>query len=85
MSILTDRELIMIGEEYRRSGEDRYGGIWDYIPLNKIVALSLSREGSNLLSLSIQLPESACLDYLFEASAKREVEQLLDLAKELTS
>jgi hypothetical protein len=85
MSILTDRELIMIGEEYRRSGEDRYGGIWDYIPLNKIVALSLSRKGSNLLNLSIQLPDSACLDYLFQASAKRDVEQLLDCAKELTT
>jgi hypothetical protein len=84
MSILTDRELIMIGEEHRRGGEDRYGGIWDYIPLHKIVALSLSSKGSNLLSLSIQLPDSTCLDYLFEASARREVEQLLDLAKELT-
>jgi hypothetical protein len=30
------------------------------------------------LSLSIQLPEGACLDLLFEASAKGKVEQLLE-------
>jgi hypothetical protein len=83
MSILTDRELIMIGEEHRWSGEDRYGGTWHYLPLCKIVALSLSRKGSNWLSLSIQLPGSVCLDYLYEASARREVEQLLACAKEL--
>ena len=83
MGILTDRELIMIGEEQVQSAEDRYGGIWEYIPLNKIRALFVSGKGSDLLSLSVQLPESACLEYLFEASAEREVDQLLDLAREL--
>ena len=85
MSILTDRELIIIREEERRSGEDRYGGIWNYIPLNKIVTLSLSRKDSNLLVLSIQLPKSACLEYLFQASAEQEINQLLDRFKELTT
>lgn len=85
MSILTDGELITIREERRRGGEDRYGGVWDYIPLNKIIALSVSEKGNNLLGLSIQLPESACLDYLFQASAKQELEQLLDRVKELAT
>jgi hypothetical protein len=61
MSILTDRELILIREERRRSGEDRYGGIWSYVPLNKVVALSLIAEGGNLLRLSIQRPKGPVL------------------------
>jgi hypothetical protein len=84
-AILTDRELIIIREEARQSGVDRYGGIWDYIPLNKIVTLSLSEKNGDLLALSIQLPESVRLESLFQASAKREVEQLLERFRELTT
>ena len=41
MTILTDCELVTIREE-QRPGKDRYGGVWTYIPLKKIVALSLA-------------------------------------------
>ena len=85
MSVLTDRELIMIREEERRSGDNKYGGVWDYIPLNKITALSMKEKGNNLLALSVQLPEGAHLEYLFQASAKQEVNQLLEQFKELTA
>ena len=85
VSILTDRELIIIREEERRSGDDQYGGIWDYIPLNKIATLSLGRKDNNLLVLSIQLPESARLENIFQASAEREINQLLDRYRALTT
>ncbi len=85
VSILTDRELIIIREEERRSGDDQYGGIWDYIPLNKIATLSLGRKDNHLLVLSIQLPESARLENIFQASAEREINQLLDRYRELTT
>ena len=85
MTILTDRELITIREEHRWGREDRYGGIWDYIPLNKIVALSPSSKGSNLPGLSIQLPGSTCLDYLFQASAEQGLDRLLIHFNELTA
>jgi hypothetical protein len=85
ISILTDRELILIREEVRENGDDKYGGIWDYIPLNKIVNLSLSEKDSSLLVLSIHLPDNARLETLYQASAKREVHQLLDLFRELTA
>jgi hypothetical protein len=78
MSILTDGELIIIREEAGRRKEDRYGGIWDYIPLNKIISLSLSEKDSNLLLLSIQLSESVRLEFLFQGTVKEEVNQLLD-------
>jgi hypothetical protein len=85
MSILTDRELIMIREEARQSGNDRYGGIWDFIPLNKIGALSLDEKGSNLLALSIQLPENERFEYLYQASAIEDLGKFLARFKELTA
>jgi len=85
MSILTDREVIMIREEYSRSAEERYGGTWTYIPLNKVVALSVTERASSRLSLSIQLPEAACLAYLFEASAEPDLDHLQERFKELTA
>jgi len=85
ITVLTDRELIMVREEIRLGGKDKYGGIWDFIPLNKIVALSSSARDNNLLVLSIQLPEKVCLEFLFQASAKREIDELLDRFRELTT
>ena len=83
--ILTDRELITVREEERRSANDKYGGIWDYIPLGKIVELTLSQRDGRLFELSIQLPDGAPLEYLYQASAERELNQLLDRFRELTS
>jgi hypothetical protein len=83
--ILTDRELIMIQEEAIQGRKDKYGGTWDYIPLNKITALTLNTKDDNLLTLSIQLPENEQFEYLFQVSMKVEVDQLLDRFRELTS
>jgi len=85
MSILTSRELITIRENEMQSGAGKYGGIWNYIPLNKIVSLTLSRKNNDLLVLSIQLPESVRLEYLFQDSAKQELDQLLERFSELTA
>jgi len=83
MSILTDRELIVIQEDVARRKEDRYGGIWDYIPLNKIKSLSLSEKADNLLVLTVQLSENTGFEFLFQTSAKEELDQLLTRFKEL--
>jgi len=76
MTILTDCELITIHEEQRR-GPDRYGGVWRFVPLSRIVALSLAEQEGGLLCLTIALPGSASLGCLFEASAQQELEQLI--------
>jgi hypothetical protein len=85
MSILTDRELIVIREDAARRKEDRYGGIWDYIPLNKIISLSMSEKADNLLVLIAKLPENTGFEFLFQVSAKEEIKQLLDRFRELNS
>jgi hypothetical protein len=83
--ILTDRELITIREEMLQGRDDKYGSIREYIPLTKILSLSVSREMGNLLSLSIQLPDNERFEYLFQASMQSEVDQLVVRFKELTS
>jgi hypothetical protein len=85
VSILTDRELIMIREEKLHSGAARYGGIWDYIPLRKIVSLSLEEKKDHLLELSIQMPAGEHLEYLFQSSAKEELDKLLAQFRALTT
>jgi len=85
MCILTDRELITVREEDRRGANDKYGGIWDYVPLGKIVDLSLSQKDGGLFELSIHLPEVAPLQSLYEASLERELNELLDRFGELAS
>ena len=85
MSIPTDRELIVIREDVTQRKDDRYGGIWDYIPLNKIVSLSLDEKAGDLVGLTIQLPEDTSFELLFQASAKEELDQLLTHFKELST
>ena len=84
MCLLTDRELITVREEERRSANDKYGGIWDYIPLAKIVELTLSQRNGDLFELSIRLPD-VVLKSLYRASAGRELNELLDRFREVTS
>jgi hypothetical protein len=81
--ILTNRELIVIHEEGRQREKNSYGGIWDFIPLNKIKSMSLIEKNNNVMALSIQLPRDSCLEFLFQASAKHRVEQLMDRFREL--
>jgi hypothetical protein len=77
MGILTDRELILFREKIWPGTQDRYGGIWDYIPLNKILAVSLNRKAGNLLELSFQLSHQRHLEILFQSTLESEVEQFL--------
>lgn len=86
MSILTDRELIMIREEEPKNRViGKYGGIWNYIPLNKITALNLTSRDNGLLMLSICLPEDTQLGFLFQASMKPEIDQLLNHFDEIVA
>lgn len=78
ITILTDQELIVIHEEANSSDQTRYGGIWDFIPLNKIISLTCSEQRKDLLELSVNLTNAAQLDFIFQASARPEIERLID-------
>lgn len=77
LSILTDRELILIREEDNKQAPGDYGKVWRYIGLNKILKLSLTEENNALARLSIQLPEGARIENLFQASAKPEIDRFI--------
>ncbi len=76
-TILTDRELIVIREE-QRGVTDKYGGLWNYIPLDKINALSLGQWEDDLLMLTIDLPGEESLAYLFQPVLDPHLRKLLD-------
>lgn len=79
LDILTDKELIMIRDKNNigRSDNTRYGGIWNYIPLDRIMSVSLTPSKNNLLVLSIHLPQDDHIDSLFSVSNQQEVELFL--------
>lgn len=81
--ILTDRELIIIREEERQSGEDKYGGTWAYVPLRKILSLTLGERENDLFAFSIQVCEGEQLEFLFQVSMREEIERLLEQFREL--
>ena len=84
MCILTERELIVIQESAAQRKEDRYGGIWNYIPVDQIKSLSVSKKTDNLLVLTLQLPQNTFFEFLFQVSAKEEINRLLGRYRELT-
>ncbi len=73
LSILTDRELVLIRDEIanpHNASVNRYGGIWNYVPLCAITSVALA-ETDRALGLSIHLSAHDQLDVLF-APANRE-------------
>ncbi|MBN1888586.1 MAG: hypothetical protein JW850_11370 [Thermoflexales bacterium] len=78
LTILTDKELILIRDDERWGAyEDvRYGGIWQYIPLSSIVSASLADQPDALLTLSIHLSEHDRVERVFEISNKPQLERL---------
>jgi hypothetical protein len=82
---LTNRELIMIREQLLQNRKDNYGGIWDYIPLNKIATLSVNPKDENLLTLSIRMLTDGQLEFLFQAALKEEFDQLVEQFRDLKS
>lgn len=74
--ILTNRELIVIQEVKKRRSTSKYGGIWTYIPRNKIKNFSLMRSENNLLITGVHLIDDTHLEYPFNASTKNEIEQM---------
>jgi len=83
MLILTDRELIAIREEEVRGTQSKYGGTWDYIPVNKIRSLSLSEKTDDTLLLTVQLPEEASFSFLFQKTGKGALDQLIEQFDEI--
>jgi hypothetical protein len=77
LSILTDKELIFIQdpEHVKESKIARYGGIWKYLSLRGIEAVTISEITENRLLLTIQCQQGTKIEKLFEASNRSQLEQ----------
>jgi hypothetical protein len=78
--ILTNRELIIIRddpESPQSFDKTRYGGIWDYIPLNKIERITSRDRDADVLSVVLDLPFGDRVESLFAAKRRAEVERFL--------
>ena len=81
LCILADAELIII-----RDDEDspawkqgiRHGGVWMYLPLDKITSVSLASKNASVLTLTIELPHGDRVESLFAVAQWREVDRFLN-------
>jgi len=76
IAILTESEFIIIHDEERQS-QSRYGGIWAYIPLDRIIDLKLEIDSkTSYLHLNILFPGNESLLLKFSCE-KAELEKLI--------
>ncbi|EGD51121.1 hypothetical protein TheetDRAFT_2057 [Thermoanaerobacter ethanolicus JW 200] len=79
MIIFTNKELIILQEENAKSIKDvKYGGIWIYIPVHKILNAYIDEEETGFLNLSINVSGSNVFKSRFEFSQKEKVEGLIE-------
>jgi hypothetical protein len=79
--ILTDRELIIIRDDPdspQSFDKTRYGGVWDYLLLDKIERIAWRERDANVLSLALELPLGDRVESLFAAHRRAEVERFLN-------
>jgi len=79
--ILTDRELIIIRDDPdspRSFDMTRYGGVWDYIPLERIERIACRKKDANMLSLAIELPLGDSGGEPLRGESHAEVERFLN-------
>jgi hypothetical protein len=76
-TLLTDRELIDVRETLAPGVRERYGGVWTYLPLARIVGLSVVGDGDGLARLEVRLPCDLRLDLVFESSSRGDLDRLV--------
>ena len=78
--LLTDHELIIIHDDPDSppsSDGTRYGGVWDYIPLDKIERIAWRDKDAEVLAVTFDLPLGDRVESLFQAVRCVEVERFL--------
>ncbi len=78
--ILTDTEWIIIRDDEHSPighGQVRYGGIWTYVPLDRITSVSLSTRHDERLTLTLHFSHDDRLDSVFAPSNREAVAAFL--------
>lgn len=79
ISILTEKVVFIIKESGRggTNRNRRFGGIWYYIPVNKIHSTSLAQKSDDLVELTINFSDGEQIKSLFSTINKPEIDQFL--------
>jgi len=82
LTILTDKEIIIIKEEEIIKVQGKYdfknGGVWAYIPVDKIINMNIHVEGEKgLLALAIGLQENS-ISLLFSSLQQQDLQTLVE-------
>lgn len=85
ISILTEKLLTLIKDTGagRTNGNRRFGGIWLFIPIEKINVGSILVKDGDLLEFSLKLAGDERIDILFSKSKQPEIENLISRIREL--
>jgi hypothetical protein len=78
LTVLTSHELILVEDigRGRKAHESQYGGIWQYIPLQRIQSATWSETGDDCLTLLLNLTPHRAIRKVFSLSSQPELEQL---------
>jgi len=78
LTILTDKEIILIGdaEGIAEKQRSKYGGVWRYLPLRCLDSISLEDQPRDILRLTFHVSPGIRVERLFEASRRGEIENL---------
>lgn len=76
--LLTDQELIIISEDENENRREKYGAIWQFVPLEKIRQMTINFQEDGLLVLGICLEDESIIRTLFQDSEKEKLEQILN-------
>jgi hypothetical protein len=85
ISILTKQVLIIIKDtgSDNKNGNRRFGGIWLFIPLEKINSGSIIEKDENLLEFSLRLAEDEQINIFFSEKKKSEIKNFQNRILEL--
>lgn len=74
--ILTDRELVLIREDpesLKGCDNERYGGVWTYAPLRRVLGASVEKDAHSNPYLKLTLCGGSQLEILFEPQREQEI------------
>ncbi len=77
--MITDQELILIRDDEHENRKEKYGAIWQVIPLSKIRSVDQTDQENGLLKLILHLSDGTQIDTLFLPQMKERIEKAIPL------
>lgn len=77
--MITDQELILIREDEHENRNEKYGAIWQVIPLSKIRSIDQTDQENGLLKFTLHLTDGTHIDSLFLRQMRERIEKAIPL------